>query len=271
MFFCVQVVGKIIFTPLSIESNFISAGIVKGGSGFSMTIPCWKKFKQEYRSYQAALALGSLLVTKCTKWIDKLETSPVADADAHRADFNSDSTEVGNAEGHQTDVNPGSTYGEIPDNIHTELVISGKAKIPTPLILATKFGCLDIALQIMKEHPQTVEQVDQKYGSILHLAIKHRRIKIFEAVEKMKMQMRRLVRLLDKDQNSILHMVALNTTQVKAKNGTDHSILQTNSTSANTRKAKRPPWEAEEYDYDSRSPAFVLQDDLRMFKVVYIN
>ncbi|XP_074336965.1 uncharacterized protein LOC141674139 [Apium graveolens] len=213
--------------------------IMKLVSVFTITIPYWTKIKKEHRRRQAALKLGSILVLNDTEWIDKLESSDVSEAEN----------------------NSGSNL----DNADEE------SRIPTPLILATKYGCVDIALKIIKEHPHTVEQVGQEYGSILHLAIKYRRIKIFDAVEESKMQMRKLVRLQDKDLNSILHMVALNT--VKVKNGTEparpFSIINPNATSTDTPQDKPPkPWDAEENYNESRSPAFILQDDLLLFERV---
>lgn len=134
-------------------------------------------------------------------------------------------------------------------------------KPPTTLTLATKYGCLEIARNIIQNYPQTVEQVDPKYDSILHLAIKYRRIKIFDDVVKMTMQMRKLVRCRDKEGNSILHMVALNPTKVKDKNSTD-------TTSTKKPKARpRFPWDSEEINNETRSPAFELQDDLLLFEV----
>nr|XP_017238219.1 PREDICTED: uncharacterized protein LOC108211199 isoform X1 [Daucus carota subsp. sativus] len=207
------------------------------GPSCTMGIPWWNKIKKEYRRYQAALELASILVEKDTEWIDKLESSGVADAVA--------------------DTNWGDDNSTESQNNADESV-----KAPTPLILATKYGCLDIALQIISKHPQTVEQVGRKYGSILHLAIKYRRTEIFDAVVKMKMQMRRLVRLPDKDGNSILHMVALDTTRVKVENGSD-------ATSTTTLKDKSSqPWDAEEIKNEARSPAFILQDDLLLFERV---
>ncbi|KAK1393305.1 hypothetical protein POM88_012361 [Heracleum sosnowskyi] len=247
------------------------------GSHYVMTFPYWNKIRKEHRRYQAARKLGSILVKKDTKWIEKLESSAVAvpvaavavaavavaDPDAYAEDDNSvenlknTDKESVKADANSTEETSGSVYGENQKKTDRK-----KVKPPTPLILATKYGCLDIALEIIKEHPQTVDQVGREYGSILHLAIKYRRIEIFDEVEKMQMQMRRLVRLPDKDKNSILHMVALNTTKVKVKNGSD-------ATSTDMPKDKPlHPWDTEELTNDSRSPAFVLQDDLLLFERV---
>ncbi|XP_074379866.1 uncharacterized protein LOC141721033 [Apium graveolens] len=245
------------------------------GSCCVMKFPYWNKIRKEHRRYQAARKLGSILVKKDTKWIDKLEPPAVAvaavavaDSDAYTEDDNSallasvENLKVADKESAKADADFADEGTASVNGENRKRTDRKSVKPPTPLILATKYGCLGIALEMIKEHPQTVEQVDREYGSILHLAIKYRRIEIFNEVEKMKMQMRKLVRLLDKDRNSILHMVALNTTKVKAKNGSDN-------TSSSTPKDKPlHPWDTEELISDSRSPAFVLQDDLLLFERV---
>lgn len=198
------------------------------GSRSTITIPCWDEIKKEYRRSEAALQLGSILVKEDRSWIE-----PISAIDSEE--------------------NAGVTSAENSSN--------EPVKPPTPLILATKYGCSDIALMIIDAHPQTVEQVGPKYGSILHLAIKYQRIEIFDAVMDMEMQMRKLVRLHDREGNTILHMVALNTRKVEVKNGTK-------ATSSEKPKAKLlNPWDAEEIKDETRSPAFELQDDLLLFKV----
>ncbi|KAA8526402.1 hypothetical protein F0562_008395 [Nyssa sinensis] len=81
-------------------------------------------------------------------------------------------------------------------------------KIPrTPLLLATKSGCVYIVEKILRKYPQAVEHVDSEGRTILHLAVMYRQKEIFNMVEKMEIPMRRLTQRSDKDFNSILHMV----------------------------------------------------------------
>ncbi|KAF2304894.1 hypothetical protein GH714_000385 [Hevea brasiliensis] len=79
----------------------------------------------------------------------------------------------------------------------------------TPLILATKSGCVEIAKEILKVYPQAIEHVDDEGRNILHVAIKYRQLDIFEYVKKMEVPMKRLVRKIDNNGNTILHTVAL--------------------------------------------------------------
>nr|XP_034931711.1 ankyrin repeat-containing protein At5g02620-like [Populus alba] len=77
----------------------------------------------------------------------------------------------------------------------------------TPLILATKSGCVEIVEEILKLYPQAVEHIDDEGRNVLHVAIKYRRKKIFELVKGMDVPMKRLTRKIDGDGNSILHTV----------------------------------------------------------------
>ncbi|KAL1823136.1 hypothetical protein ACET3Z_009914 [Daucus carota] len=170
-------------------------------SSFSMRIPSWENMKRKYRRHYAALQLAYILVLRDTSWIEAVSLSP--DAEAASDEY------------------------------------SGREsmKPPTPLILATKYGCLEIALMIIREHPFTVEQVGPEYGSILHLAIKYRRMEIFNATR-------------GSQGNSILHMVALNATQLAQV------------------KKSYIPWDSSELNDATCNPAFELQEDLLLFQRV---
>ena len=63
-----------------------------------------------------------------------------------------------------------------------EIVIN---KPDSPLFLATKMGCTDIVKKILKVYPEAVEQIDEDGCAILHVAIKYRRLEIFQSVIKM--------------------------------------------------------------------------------------
>jgi hypothetical protein len=85
----------------------------------------------------------------------------------------------------------------------------GEGETGTPLFLATKSGCVEIVEEILKKYPQAVEHIDEKGRNILHLAIKYRQLKIFELLAKEGVPMKRLVRKIDREGNSILHTVGL--------------------------------------------------------------
>uniref|UniRef100_A0A7N2R5H1 Ankyrin repeat-containing protein n=1 Tax=Quercus lobata TaxID=97700 RepID=A0A7N2R5H1_QUELO len=79
----------------------------------------------------------------------------------------------------------------------------------TPLFLATKSGCVKIVKEILRIYPQAVEHIDDERQTILHVAIKYRQLEVFEHVSKMEVPMRWLVRRIDINGNTILHMVGM--------------------------------------------------------------
>ncbi|XP_041025268.1 uncharacterized protein LOC121265645 [Juglans microcarpa x Juglans regia] len=117
----------------------------------------------------------------------------------------------------------------------TSLGQGDQPETDTPLFLATKSGCIDIAEEILKRYPQAIEHIDDKGRNILHIAIRHRRSKIFELVAKKEVPMKRLVRKFDSEGNSILHVVGV----------------------------KRKGYIAEEM----RGPALELREELQWFEV----
>lgn len=105
----------------------------------------------------------------------------------------------------------------------------------TPLILATKSGCVEIVEEILRLYPQAVEHVDDEGRNVLLVAIKYRQLEIFEFVTKMEVPMMRLVRKIDNEGNSILHTVGI----------------------------KRKDFVSENME----GPAFLLQEELLWFEV----
>ncbi|XP_030968777.1 uncharacterized protein LOC115989250 isoform X3 [Quercus lobata] len=79
----------------------------------------------------------------------------------------------------------------------------------TPLFLATMSGCVEIVKEILRIYPQAVEHIDVERQTILHVAIKCRQLEVFEHVSKMEVPMRWLVRRIDINGNTILHMVGM--------------------------------------------------------------
>ncbi|XP_044483287.1 ankyrin repeat-containing protein ITN1-like isoform X1 [Mangifera indica] len=86
---------------------------------------------------------------------------------------------------------------------------AGYNEAETPLFLATQSGCLQIVKEILKTYPQAVEHIDDEGRNILHVAIKYRQLEIFELVKEKEAPMRRLVRKIDNNGNTILHMVGV--------------------------------------------------------------
>ncbi|XP_021822435.1 uncharacterized protein LOC110763862 [Prunus avium] len=80
----------------------------------------------------------------------------------------------------------------------------------TPLLIATCKGISKIVKKILVSHPQAVEAHDPvSQQNILHMAIKYRRLDIFNNLEKSKSIVSRLSYRIDSDGNTILHHAAL--------------------------------------------------------------
>ncbi|XP_058218001.1 uncharacterized protein LOC131329003 isoform X2 [Rhododendron vialii] len=141
-----------------------------------------EKWKQNQR-YESALTLAKFLIKKDTSWI---ATKAVEDWN-------------------QTKYH---TYGGVdPSSFSPEQKIKNNQKqATTPLFLATKFGCVEIVKEILSEYPWAVEYIDHDGCTILHRAIKYREMQILEIVAQMGVPMRRLVRKVDRYNNTILHM-----------------------------------------------------------------
>ncbi|KAH7860377.1 hypothetical protein Vadar_012742 [Vaccinium darrowii] len=72
--------------------------------------------------------------------------------------------------------------------------------------MATKNGYVEMVKEILKEYPWAVEHVDHRGRTILHVAIKYRQMEVLDLVEGMGV-LKRLERKVDKNFNTILHMV----------------------------------------------------------------
>lgn len=188
-----------------------------------MTIPWWDVTKKAYRSYEAALKLVDSLVDKDTNWIEPVSADAdwvhyAVDKDAEEgstlaSNHNDEVADRVRAPVSATQINPATAKAKEP------------IKSPTPL-----------AYRIIEKHPQRVEQVGPCMVHFYTLAIKCRRIKIFDIVVNMPMHMRRLVKLKDEEGNSILHMVALTTGTVKDEKNA--FCICTDATSTNKVKGK---------------------------------
>lgn len=171
-------------------------------------LPWMESFKKEKQGYEWALKLAEILIVKDKSW---KATSTVEEQEVRTHE-----------------------YGD--KSLSSRLEEAKKLKKPqTPLFMATKSGSVEIVEEILRVYPQAIEHIDDEKNTILHLAIKYRRMEILDIVERMTIPMRRLVKKVDKDSNSILHMVG-----ERRKHILEDAI---------------------------RSPAFKLQEDLFLYEV----
>jgi hypothetical protein len=138
------------------------------------------------------LELAKLLVKKDTSW--ELTRSPIEQSKTKlHKDVGPSTKKEGSGDGRSS-------------SISQKQVEEGGI---TPLFLATKSGCIEIVKEIMEIYPQAIEHIDNERRTILHVAIQYRQLEVFDHVSKMEVAMRWLVRRIDSNGNTILHMVGI--------------------------------------------------------------
>jgi len=76
-----------------------------------------------------------------------------------------------------------------------------------PLLMAACNGIKEIVELIIDFHPQSIEHVSEDEQNILHMAVKHRQLEIFQMLNKLKM-VRHLAGKIDNESNTVLHNAA---------------------------------------------------------------
>nr|XP_034896470.1 ankyrin repeat-containing protein At5g02620-like isoform X2 [Populus alba] len=164
------------------EDGFIKLAKSCGSSAWR------KKVQKQKQLHRSAVELAKFLVRKDTSWECISSGIDVMKPKIHKYG------EKGGQERQEVHL-----YNTIPDQM--------ESRAETPLILATKSGCVEIVEEILKAYPQAVEHIDDEGRNVLHVAIKYRQLKIFKLVTRMEVPMKRLGRKIDNDGNSILHNV----------------------------------------------------------------
>ncbi|GMP75627.1 hypothetical protein CsSME_00032639 [Camellia sinensis var. sinensis] len=187
-------------------------------------IPLWGTIQGKNQRYESAARLAKYLIAKDTSW--EATASAMDDSKPRTHKYGSRTTSSIPSDGQEV------VREEEKSTTSSQETIGGKTA-ETPLFLATKSGILEIVEEILHMYPQAVEHIDHEGRNILHVAIKYRQIHIFDFVEKLEIPMRRLLRKINNDGNSILHMVGTKTEDAE----------------------------------DMRSPALLLREDLLLFEV----
>lgn len=149
-----------------------------------------EEIQRDKEKYAAAMKLSQFLIAKDTSWEKTASIQDQSRPRIHR-------------------------YGDF-------LTVESKAKVSvdssfknkveaadSALFLAVKSGCSEMVKQILNTYPQAMGYVDDKGRNILHIIVKYRRLEMFNFVQKMEAPMKRLIRKLDKNSNSILHMTGM--------------------------------------------------------------
>ncbi|XP_023742800.1 ankyrin repeat-containing protein At5g02620 [Lactuca sativa] len=194
--------------------RFISKFIDLSAKERTSRVPILKEVQKQNRKTESANKLATILIEKDASWE---ATSPMSN---------------------QNRIKPHKYGGGISSSTITSVdIVINAPTHDSPLFLATKSGCTEIVKEILQVYPQAVEHIDEDGRDILHVAIKYRRMEIYKAVINMKFPLTRLRGKIDKQGNSILHMVGMKVSDQKTEG-------------------------------DIRSPAVVLRDDLLLFESV---
>ncbi|KAL7213622.1 hypothetical protein ACSBR2_016202 [Camellia fascicularis] len=186
-------------TPMAKEEDiFVVTEQVKS----CCRIPLWETIQGKNQRYESTVRLAKYLIAKDTSW--EATAFSMDDGKPRTHKYGSPRTSSIPSDGQQV-------VGEEEKSITSSQVTIGGKTAETPLFLATKSGILEIVEEILCMYPQAVERIDHEGRNILHVAIKYRQIHIFDFVEKLEIPMMRLLRKINNDGNSILHMVGTKT------------------------------------------------------------
>ncbi|GAY38360.1 hypothetical protein CUMW_036090 [Citrus unshiu] len=147
-----------------------------------------QEYRQEKRQRELAKELAKFLIFRDTSWE---VTESIQDQSRPKI--------------HRYGANPSASSGDQKGIAEVSAIDHAE----TPLFLATKSGCIEIVKDILSVYPQAVEHIDDEGRNILHVAIKYRQLEIFELVVQMEIPLRRLVRKIDYNGNTIFHMAGI--------------------------------------------------------------
>ncbi|THG17091.1 hypothetical protein TEA_008169 [Camellia sinensis var. sinensis] len=156
------------------------------------SLPLWEAIKRKKTQYESALKLAKFLIARDISWE---ATESAIDQSKPKTHKYVRITRDTSWEGGRQKAHAGQTR-----TIETA---------ETPLFLAAKYGIIEIVKEILDTYPQAIEHIDDHGRNILHVAIKYRQIHVFDYVVKMEIPMTRLIRKIDNNGNSILHMVGI--------------------------------------------------------------
>ncbi|KAG2725799.1 hypothetical protein I3760_01G083500 [Carya illinoinensis] len=74
------------------------------------------------------------------------------------------------------------------------------------LVEATEVGNLEFLVILIRSYPDLIWQVDKEYGSLFHVAVKHRQERLFNLIYEIGVSYGYLVTFCTKEENSLLHL-----------------------------------------------------------------
>ncbi|KAK2993985.1 hypothetical protein RJ640_001413 [Escallonia rubra] len=100
-----------------------------------------------------------------------------------------------------------SQYASIEETdtgISTEKI----GKVPDPLMLATKHGIDELAIEILDRYPEAANSLDEKGRNILHIAVENKCSKLYKHFRKTVVHKERMMAAVDYEGNTVLHCAA---------------------------------------------------------------
>ncbi|WJZ84434.1 hypothetical protein VitviT2T_004038 [Vitis vinifera] len=188
--------------------------------------------------FTECFGLVKLLVKNDTSWHASVNSQEVGLGETKELDIEKEEKISQEIEGQNSQEKKGQNFQENEGRNYQESSTNYEYKKSdeAPLFLATMSNIQDIVEETLVCHPQALEHINKEGMNILHVAILHRHIEIFDVVAKSELLARSLLSATDNKGNSLLHMVGL----------------------------KRKSQASEKM----QSPAFQLQKELLLFKKV---
>ncbi|CAK7351529.1 unnamed protein product [Dovyalis caffra] len=157
--------------------------------------PSMENFLNNKKKHKFALKLAELIIRK--QVVHQPRLGIIVDLSS---DFNEPSSyeppENKNGGSKDVHISPDDEYGQA-------------SMAPPALLIATSNVIVEIVQEILKQHPQHVEVLNELGQNILHIAVMHRQKKIYDVIKHMmKLPLARLNRWIDNSGYTVLHQVA---------------------------------------------------------------
>jgi len=96
-------------------------------------------------------------------------------------------------------------HDDKPEDIHSSSTISSSE---SPLLSAARHGIIEIVDMILTKYPEAIEAINERDENIFHVAVRYRKQKILDLLQKWPAPTTRLRRRFNCDGDSILHQAA---------------------------------------------------------------
>ncbi|XP_010666481.2 ankyrin repeat-containing protein ITN1 isoform X3 [Beta vulgaris subsp. vulgaris] len=167
-------------------------GVMKKAVGIIVNSSCCEfpmieKVREMKRGNDDALKLARILIQRDTSWqhtyLPRASITPITNPHNSVQPLNSVQTSI--------DISDDHCWGE------------------TPLLMAARTGCIEVVRLILEKYPEAVDHLNENQENVLHVAVKNRNMEVFDLVrEKRPSTSRGLIRAVNKQDNSILHLVS---------------------------------------------------------------